>query len=480
MRMPPVSDPKSKPETETPDGLETDANAPETTQNTSAKAGDRDPTDVEPETPLGPDDTETDLSSSETDDMVADRDGKPHEASEEPEIEDAELVNEATEAASDKVDAATENDTIHGPEPELEPDVARNETPPAAVAPQQEKRSGFFAPFLGGVVAAGLGFGLCYYLIDQGVLSAGDVETFEEERAQISALEDQIASVRGLVSDMNTEDPRIGPLGDGLAAVQTTIVEVQAEVGELQSEIEAQTGLLSGMQSELDAIAEMPVESSDASSAAVAALQARLQEQQNANAEMQAQLQEMAAQARAEMDEVRNRAGALQQETQAAVDEATNRAALANITSALESGTPLAPSLASITVPVPDALTAVSETGVSTVLELQRGFPAAARAGLSESLKVTVGDAPTDRFMAFLQAQVGARSLEAREGDDPDAVLARAQEAVSSAQFDVVLTELATLPAEGQAAMADWIADAQARVDAVAARDALAAELISN
>ncbi len=483
-----MSDPKPKNETETPEGLEGEGKAPETISDEIEDAvelsaaedeekaledGIEDAELVEEDTPDGTESEQDDQTSGQTarsDDTSGD--DTPSDG-----LDTDETVPDDTSAGDTEVD-----DHLDVQQPEAV------EEKPAAIAqpPAEEKKGGFFGPFLGGVVAAGLGFGLCYYLVTQGVIGTGDEDPFAEERAQIDALRDQVATLQEEVAS-GGEDPRVGPLVDGLSNAEGVIAALQGQISAAQLEIEAQGGLLAGIGDELgtvtaqlEAIAEMPVETGGANTAAVAALQAQLEAQQAENTEMQNQLQEMAEAARAEMEEVRARAGALQEETQAAVDEATNRAALANLTSALESGTPLAPALAALTSEAPDALSAVSDSGVMTVLVLQNTFPAAARAGLSESLKVTVGEDPGDRIMAFLQAQVGARSLEAREGDDPDAILARAQEAVTSARFSDALAEIATLPVEGQAAMADWIANAQAREDAIAARDALASELMSN
>lgn len=465
-----MSEPTPKSRTDKSEGLDTDS-AVQDDQSIAPQTEDA----PAPESKLDEDETQssTDPATDEEPEQTDEAQGTekdPDDASEE-----LAALDRPADDAEEDTDAKTVGDSAESGEQD-DPEPVKEPAPTQTVV---EKRGGFFAPFLGGVVAAGVGFGLCYYLVDQGILNLGDQETFETERAQISALEEQFAALQSEVSGLG-EDPRVPAISEGVESLQSALGDVQAEIGSLQGEIEAQTGLIDSIRAELDAIAEMPVATGGADTAAVAALQTRLQEQQSANAEMQSQLQQMAEEARAEMEEVRNRASALQAETQAAVDEATNRAALANLTSALENGTPLAQSIGAITVEVPEALSSVAESGVSTVLELQRAFPAAARAGLAESLKVTVGDAPTDRFMAFLQAQVGARSLEAREGDDPDAILARAQEAVSAARFEDALAEISALPPEGQSAMSGWTSDASARVEALAARDALAAELTSN
>ncbi|MEM1078057.1 MAG: hypothetical protein AAGI09_05965 [Pseudomonadota bacterium] len=410
----------------------------------------------------------------------------------------------AEEAAQDgDTDLDTENpaDTPEAiePEPQPEPEPEPISAAPAEPAPQPapvvvQKKGGFMGPFLGGVVAAGLGFGLCYYLVGEGIIGTEDNSA---EIAKIGGLESSIAALQSemaTVAAAPSEDPRVDAIAGAVESVEGTVSDVanqigtlQGELGTLQSEISAQTGLISNLEEQMAAIAALPEGTETADSAAMVALQATLAQQQEANAAMQAQLAEAAAAAQAqmeaaqaEMEAVRTQAGALQSETQSAVDEASNRAFVSNLAAALENGSSFAGAVDGITVAVPDALTTVADSGVETLLDLQRQFPAAARAGLADSLKATVGDAPQDRVFAFLRAQVGARSLEAREGDDPDAVLSRAQEAVNSGQLEAALAEIAALPAEGQAAMGAWIGAAQARVDAIAALDAFATEINSN
>lgn len=449
-------------------------------------------TDPSAETP------ETDLDTPKTD-QIEDAeivDEKPSETDEHtPEAAEAyETPREDADATSD-TDTPAGTDTVHDDAVDPSEDKAASEPEPAAETPETEqaltqptekvveKKGGFMGPFLGGVVAAGVGFGLCFYLVDQGILATGDPDPFAAERAQISSLEDQIATLQTEIAtalEAGGEDPRVEAVIGSVESVEAALASVQGEVGSVQSEISAQSGILANIEAQMEAIAELPAGTGTADTAAMAALQATLAQQQAENEAMQAQLSEMAAAAEAEMEQVRAQAGALQSETQAAVDAATNRAALANISAALESGAPLASSLANLTVETPDALAAVAGSGVETLLDLQRQFPAAARAGLAESLKATVSDDPMDRAMSFLRAQVGARSLEAREGDDPDAVLSRAQEAVSGGQLQAALSEISTLPEAGQAAMASWIGAAEARVAALAAFDTLAAELNSN
>lgn len=456
-------------------------------------------TDRSPETP----EPDTDTSQTDPIEDAEILDEKPAEVEETAETsDDPQATDETTSDDLSDVDTpetetldteTSDTDTMveePGDKTDTPDDSSPSEPEPAvadsAAQPTEkvvEKKGGFMGPFLGGAVAAGIGFGLCYYLVDQGILGSEDPDAFAAERAQISSLEDQISALQSDVAaalEAGSEDPRVGAVISSVESVEAALSQVQGEVGAVQSEISMQSGILANIEAQMEAIAELPAGTSTADTAAMAALQATLAQQQSENEAMQAQLAEAAAAAEAEMERVRAQAGALQSETQAAVDAATNRAAIANISAALESGAPLNSSLDNLTVDTPEALAAVSDTGVETVLDLQRQFPAAARAGLAESLKATVSDDPVDRAVSFLRAQVGARSLEAREGDDPDAILSRAQEAVTAGQLEAALAEISTLPEAGQAAMASWIGAAEARVAALSAFDTLAAELNSN
>ena len=80
----------------------------------------------------------------------------------------------------------------------------------------------------------------------------------------------------------------------------------------------------------------------------------------------------------------------------------------------------------------------------------------------------------------FLKRQLNVRSVVPREGDDPDAVLSRAQAAVNVGDINTALTELEALPEAGRAAMSDWLEAASARSAAQNAANALADSLNSN
>ncbi|MEP2717498.1 MAG: hypothetical protein ABJP42_13320, partial [Pseudophaeobacter sp.] len=72
---------------------------------------------------------------------------------------------------------------------------------------------------------------------------------------------------------------------------------------------------------------------------------------------------------------------------------------------------------------------------------------------------------------------LGARSVTPQEGDDPDAVLSRAEAALQSGDVTTALSEIEALPEAAQTAFADWQSAAQTRLAALAAVDQLAQSL---
>jgi hypothetical protein len=106
---------------------------------------------------------------------------------------------------------------------------------------------------------------------------------------------------------------------------------------------------------------------------------------------------------------------------------------------------------------------------------LRAEFPAAARAGLAAALNAAPNSGGALGVIGdFLRVQTGARSVEPREGDDPDAVLSRVDAAVKAGDIRGALTGIASLPEPAQAAMADWTSRAQLWVDADTALATLA------
>jgi hypothetical protein len=165
-------------------------------------------------------------------------------------------------------------------------------------------------------------------------------------------------------------------------------------------------------------------------------------------------------------------AARVQAEVEAAQAAARRAAAVEMILAAAQTGVPYAEALASLdTTDVPAVLRDHAAGGLPTLALLEGTFTEAARAALDAALRETGAEGLADGFLAFLRVQTGARSLEPREGTDPDAVLSRAEAAVKAGDVTAALQELAGLPEQGRAAMADWTAQAQVYL---AAQEALA------
>ena len=80
----------------------------------------------------------------------------------------------------------------------------------------------------------------------------------------------------------------------------------------------------------------------------------------------------------------------------------------------------------------------------------------------------------------FFKQQLGARSVAPRDGDDPDAILSRAEAAMRDGRLADALAEVKALPPEAQEPLSEWLSDAQARHDAQDAVQTLTQRLTAN
>jgi hypothetical protein len=112
-----------------------------------------------------------------------------------------------------------------------------------------------------------------------------------------------------------------------------------------------------------------------------------------------------------------------------------------------------------------------AETGVPTLAALQADFPDAARAALQISRDASTEDGWGARLVDFLADQTGARSVAPRDGNAPDAVLSRAEFALSKGRVADALTELQALEPAVAQPLAAWTGAATVHL---AAQSALA------
>lgn len=356
--------------------------------------------------------------------------------------------SEPQKSGIDKTDAekkAEPETKAAAKEATTQPTMTSGDTKPAKPAPPKtaEKSGSVFWPLvLGGVIAAALGF----VASEMNVLNTR-VDTTEMK----STLSQQGAQIAALESAEPAAAPDLSGIEASIAALDETVSTLEARLTELENR---------------------PVPSSDGTAAPVADYSKEL-----------AALQSSVEAQKAEIDRLLENALSIEEATAEAARRAAVQSALTKITAALNTGGEYDSALGDLSqtgvADVPEALAAPADSGVATLLSLQAEFPNTARAALAAARAAGV-DGGDSGAVGFLRRQLGARSVEPREGSDPDAVLSRAEAAVREGRLTDALTEIDTLPPEAQAAMESWLSDARARVEAEAAVQDLSQRLTAN
>jgi len=393
------------------------------------------------------------------------------------------VADSTTSPAEDEI--ATEENGTTPETSEIEEaeivDAAPATDTPASQIVETRRGPGLLPLLLGGVITAGLGYGAAYlgYLPAQSV----DIDT------PLAALSEQIEEQTGALTALSA---RTGAIEAQIAALPgapepVDLSPLATQIDALGAGIAANGQSLQGLTDRVTYLETLPAGSGEAGdnsaaiAAAVAQMQAALQDQRDTlaaqqaeNAALSTEIQDIAAAAE-------TRIAAAEARAEARVGGATAQAALGQLQIAVATGAPFAGALDDVAagsgVAVPEALRAAASTGVPTLDDLQSTFPAAARAALPIAIRETAGEGAIDRVTAFLQSQVGGRSLEPQDGDSPDAILSRAEAALQSGDVTAALAEIATLPAPAQEALAAWVADAGQRIAATDAMSEFAAAL---
>ncbi|MBD3678708.1 MAG: hypothetical protein HUJ27_09945 [Rhodobacteraceae bacterium] len=395
-------------------------------------------------------------------DAVVIEETKAASDAEAPAVADAPQVAETEAAAPDpaKEDAATDEavepsaEDITPSEPAETPEAP--EEPPAdapspaetkAAPPPAPRRGSAIPAILGGAVAALIGFGAAQFAASNGVFlfgapaqddlrleilgQAGEIDMLT---AELSGLADR---VNGLPTAASPEDLEgaVSPLASDLGVLKDRLAALDTRLSELES--------------------RPPVD--------VTAPEVLQQAYEHDLAEMRQVIAD-------ELKRIeRAQAAAAEQERVAARNAATStgEAAVARITAALESGASFVEPLADLEgltgTAAPGELSVVAESGLSTLSALQDSFPDAARAALDASIRAAIAAGEIDRMSGMIRLQLGTRSLSPQEGDDPDAILSRAEAALREGKIGVSLDLISTLPDAGQNAMSGWVKEARTR-----------------
>ncbi|MEM7717622.1 MAG: mitofilin family membrane protein [Pseudomonadota bacterium] len=387
-------------------------------------------------------------------------------------IEDAEIIDETRE------DQAVENgrsdqDVLH-----KEPEIAPSTSEQSASGPP------ILALVLGGLIAGALGY------FGASLAPSPELPEFDttELTASISSNADTLSAVVADIDALKSaQEPVMDEITgrlDGLeAALDTTTgqfserqADISATLSELQASLSSLDGRILALETALPAAGELQTDEQ------LSALRQRIADMTAAAAAELATAQDEAAGVARAAEEARlaaeAEAGALRKAAEAREAElaaaATRQAALIDLKAAVETGAPFAEFL-SVFDAVPDALVANSETGVVTMAALQARFPDVARAALSLSSTVSDDATTSERLTAFLKRRTNARSLSEQEGDSPDAILSRAEARLNEGDLTAALGEIQALGDEGQTALAPWLEQAMARLDALAAVDQMSA-----
>lgn len=384
-------------------------------------------------------------------------------------------------------------------EEKAETAVKAENSKPAAASQRSatERKSGFWPVAFGGVVAAGMGAAATIWALPN--LPAGwlpeQTETVDAEAIRLEAVTAAKTAAEEAIANAPAEEIALPE------DLQTTLNDHAARIAALEKSVstepasqEASPG--SGRSGDAGNASLVPAEESgDVSSEDLQALTKQLEEQAAKIAELesrpsigpeaakkiqslakdadavQQKISSTAAKVQKQLDAVQQKAAKLQEEAAASTKRAQAVAAVAALQTALDKGVTAEESrqaLAETGIDTPEAL----QKDIPSLDSLQTGFGNASRA----ALRATMTDADSsgeggNAFTNFLKAQTGARSVAPREGNDPDAVLSRANAHVESGDIAAALSEIEALPesALGAPAMAEWLAGAQAYNDAQAA-----------
>ncbi|CUH65053.1 hypothetical protein TG4357_01654 [Thalassovita gelatinovora] len=335
-------------------------------------------------------------------------------------------------------------------------EIVENAIADAAPEPVVVRKGGFWPALLGGVIAAGIGAGGALYLFPEGI-SGSDAVTQLQTQTE-SSLATQAKRVDDLAAQVDAI--KVPPdLSAELTKVSQSVSETTAQLQQLATQI-------SGYEDRLTNLEKRPI-TEFASKEAVDAYERELQALQAAMAKQRGEIEDMLAAAEAK------EASAAQSARTTAL-----RGAVAQLQVALDTGGSFSETLNELEqagVVVPDILTRLAD-GAPSLITLQDSFPQAARAALKASRETeTRGGA-----VKFLRDQLGVRSLAPREGGDADAILSRAEAALKAGHLADAMAELQALPEQGRVELTDWMAQATARADALAAAAALRQQVMSN
>ncbi|WP_281824336.1 COG4223 family protein [Jannaschia rubra] len=331
-------------------------------------------------------------------------------------------------------------------------------TLPAPVPPTDDARRGpgFVPLVLGGLVAGAIGYAVSAFVVhqDEGL-----------DPARIDALTAEVAALQAVEPP---EPVDLSPLEQGQTDLSSRLDAVSDRVGALEDLPEPRTeaeatstaeAVVDPLESTLDDLSSQVADLSDRLDERVSTLETDLGEATSGLDDVRARLSEVEA----GLEEARTNAAAVRDQSQARAEETARN----QIRLALQSGAPYVEPLTMLEGEAPAALAGPAETGVETQAALAQAFPPLAR----DALRVARRAQEATGVGSLFRNTFNPRSLEPREGDDPDAVLSRAEADVRAGDLDAALAEVETLPPDAQAVLEGWMERVRTRAAALSAAD---------
>src|SRR5210317_1291732 len=312
--------------------------------------------------------------------------------------------------------------------------------PPVDPAPAQKSPLG--PMILGGAVCAVLGFGAA-------VLTQQSSPLWPQD----PAVAELTAKTDGAVADLQTQIDAIAarPAGDVMQSDLTPMRDAVAQLSGLEQTIADLAGRVSALEQ--------------------ATIEAAIPD--DLIAKYRSEVESISAL----LESQRGELNTFMQDAKAKADQAAEIAkntlaggALDRIATALDTGSEFVQAMQdyeqAMGAAAPDALASLAADGVVTLQVLSQDYADVARAALAAARAEMDQGQGMAKVTSFLKTQFNARSVVPKSGDDPDAVLSRAEQALRDGDLAAAMDEISKLGPRAQATMSDWIAAAQARLDA--------------
>jgi hypothetical protein len=332
----------------------------------------------------------------------------------------------------------------------------------AAEAADTERKSSGVVPLLvAGFICAGLGFGAAILSQPSNPIWPvhPDVAQFRDETTgQITGIDTRLNALEGRLTDVDQR-----AVGD---VFQSDLDELSTGYDQRFSEIASQ---LENFDKRLAALEKSTIESAIPD-------------------ELVAQYQDEVKRLKETLEAQRESLQQFMSETAETANEVTQRAkdtvargVLAQIRAAIDAGGPFDSAIKEFDEQVgqalPNQLRSLAEEGVQTYQELRDSFAEAARSALNAARDELNENEGFTGIGNYLRKQFQARSVSPKMGDDADAVLSRAEQALRENDLNGALNELDALPDAARDQMQPWIDQARQRQDALQQLDILSQEI---